>query len=75
VFHLDNATLKLTYLVRAQSFLHNFLKFKVGLLVEISLRYYIQCFCFAFRMTHKLEFELNPELSGAKDANMKGDDW
>lgn len=28
-----------------------------------------------FRLTHKLEFDLNPELSGAKDANMKGDDW
>uniref|UniRef100_A0A7M5UXQ0 Uncharacterized protein n=1 Tax=Clytia hemisphaerica TaxID=252671 RepID=A0A7M5UXQ0_9CNID len=26
-------------------------------------------------LTHKLEFEKDPELSGAKDANMKGDDW
>jgi len=26
-------------------------------------------------MTHKLQFDLNPESSGAKDANMKGDDW
>lgn len=26
-------------------------------------------------MAHKLEFEVDPALSGAKDANMKGDDW